>query len=90
MSAYDVMAHHRETFELYSRTFESVFGTALRHYFDKFTGFDLVRFCEQRIDDADDQSYEEAVRAKYGDVGVGLIKALITATVTHREAPAKV
>lgn len=67
-----------EQHRLHSIEFELTFGKPLGHFMDPIFGFDLVRFDEHLIKPEEGQSTEEAIKARYGQRAVNLIRELIT------------
>ena len=63
------------------REFECVFGVPLKQFWDKFLGFDLLKFDDNFIKsgDLDGVSMEDVVRERFGEDGVRIVKTLISA-----------
>ena len=63
------------------REFECIFGVPLKQFWDKFLGFDLLKFDDNFIKsgDLDGVSMEDVVRERFGEDGVRIVKTLISA-----------
>lgn len=55
--------------------FMKIFGEPVNKFYNT-CGFDIVKFDEELIRPADGVSTEQAVREKYGDIAVNLIRSL--------------
>jgi hypothetical protein len=68
----------REKKDLYVKhapEFQQIFGVRLKPYYDLLTGFDIIKF-DELIKPGEDDSLEQAVRERFGDRAVELVKAL--------------
>ncbi len=57
--------------------FQKIFGRRLFGFWDNLVGFDIVKFDEEFIKSAVDQSLKDAVFEKYGEAAVALLYRLI-------------
>jgi hypothetical protein len=61
----------------HGREFKSTFGMPLKNYMDLITGFDIVKFDEEIVKPPDGTSCQQAVKERWGEPAVKLIKSLM-------------
>ena len=77
LSMRDLIFRNKKIYHDLHREFLSIFDVGLIDYWDDFTGFDITKFDDEVIKSLDGVM-ADAVKEKYGDVGIIIIEKLIT------------
>lgn len=74
----NLLWENMELYKAYSHQFKNCFQVNLSIFWENhLTGFNLVRFDEEFLHSAENQSIKDTVLLKYGETGVNLIEKLI-------------
>lgn len=77
-SEVDVIGIHRRIYAKLSPPFVWIFSMSLHRYFDRFYGFDIVKFDEDNFEYSEDETLASKIEKRYGRAGVSLIELLIS------------
>lgn len=74
----DLISVHRLIYAKLSLPFVWVFSMSLHRYWDRFYGFDIVKFDEDNFEFSETLTLADKIEQRYGRVGLSFIELLIS------------